>query len=62
VIASGVNQVQVDIPAKGKAEDKTRTMLGMFGECPEQPKYALILTKDHGWAWRIDPLTESEEL
>jgi hypothetical protein len=59
-VPAGVNLVMMDIPVKGKAEDVSRTMIGMFGSCPDQAKYMLILTKSQGWVW-TNPLEESEE-
>lgn len=59
-VSVGVNLVMMDIPAKGKAETETRTMIGMFGDCPDQAKYLLILTKGQGWLWH-NPLEEIGE-
>lgn len=60
VIASEVNQVTVYLPSKGKAEAETRTMIGMFGECPDQARYLLVLAKAEDWKWH-NPLAETSE-
>jgi hypothetical protein len=62
LVSSEENHVTVDIPAKGKAEVVSRTMLGMFGDCPNEAKYMVLLTSGHGWIWAKTLVETGEEI